>query len=111
MAVIWWVSRLPNLVKSGFLQSNMGRILATHGLSLTGFEFNSLNYSSGVEVGLLSLTGSEFNSLNYSSGVEGGWLSLTGSEFNSLNYSFVIERAVNIHLSAKPTTSRRRLHR
>jgi hypothetical protein len=50
----------------------MGRILSTHGFSLTGS---------------------------------------AGFEFNTLNYSFVIERAVNIHITVRPTTSRRRLHR
>jgi hypothetical protein len=49
----------------------MGRILSTHGLSLTGS---------------------------------------AGFKFNTLNYSFVIERAVNIHITVRPTTSRRRLH-
>jgi len=62
----------------------MGRILATHGLSLTG---------------------SEFHSFNYSSGVEGGWLSLMGTEFNSLNYSFVhtsYNKAHNITQTTPP---------
>ena len=50
----------------------MGRILSTHGLSLTGS---------------------------------------AGFEFNTLNYSFVKERAVNIHITVRPTTSRIRLQR